>query len=139
MNNETFDIILAEDNLDEAHLTIRTLKKNGHERIRHLRDGEEFMKLIQDPASPKPKLILLDLKMPKMDGIEVLRLLKSNPAWKSVPVVMLTSSDSEKDIVESYELGVNAYIVKPVSTDNFKKAILDIGVFWITMNRTKHS
>jgi two-component system, response regulator len=138
MTDEIFDIILAEDNVDEAHLTMRTLKKNGHDRIRHLRDGEELMKMIADPAAPRPKLILLDLKMPKVDGIEVLRFLKSNSVWKTVPVVMLTSSDSERDIVESYELGVNAYIVKPVNTDNFKKAILDIGVFWITMNRTKH-
>jgi two-component system, response regulator len=138
MTDETFDIILAEDNVDEAHLTMRTLKKNGHDRIRHLRDGEELMKMIADPAAPRPKLILLDLKMPKVDGIEVLRFLKSNSVWKTVPVVMLTSSDSERDIVESYELGVNAYIVKPVNTDNFKKAILDIGIFWITMNRTKH-
>ena len=84
----------------------------------------------------KPKLILLDLKMPKVDGIQTLKYIKGDPQWRHIPVVMLTSSKEEKDIVESYTLGVNAYIVKPVSSDNFKSAVHEIGLFWMTLNKT---
>jgi two-component system, response regulator len=138
MNEEPFDILLAEDNLDEAHLTIRTLKKSGYERVKHVRDGEEVLNLLDNEHSHRPKLILLDLKMPKVDGIEVLKALKQDKNWRSIPVVMLTSSTAENDIVTSYDIGVNAYIVKPVSTENFRIAIHDIGVFWLKHNRTNH-
>ncbi len=130
-----FEILLAEDNPDEAHLTIRTLKKNGYDSIHHVRDGEEVIELIRQPLPYRPKLVLLDLKMPKIDGIQTLKVLKEDKWWRTIPVVMLTSSDSERDIVESYEIGVNAYIIKPVNTENFKKAIEDIGAFWIRRNR----
>ena len=136
MSDEFFDILLVEDNMDEAHLTIRTLKKNGHEKVKHLRDGEEVVALIADENGHRPKLILLDLKMPKLDGIEVLRALKADNNWRRIPVVMLTSSDTEKDIFDAYDLGANAYIVKPVSTENFKNAVQEIGVFWMKHNRT---
>jgi two-component system, response regulator len=131
------DILLVEDNLEEANLTMRTLSKNNFtSNLMHLRDGDEVIRYINSHPHHKPKLILLDLKMPKVDGIQVLRVLKSDAGWKGVPVVMLTSSKEEKDIVESYQLGVNAYIVKPVNTDNFKAAVKEIGSFWMMLNTT---
>jgi two-component system response regulator len=136
MNEQpAFEILLAEDNMDEAHLTLRTLKKNGYDSIRHVRDGEEVIELIKQQLPLRPRLILLDLKMPKVDGIQTLKLLKEDKWWRTIPVVMLTSSDSERDIVDSYELGVNAYIIKPVNTENFQKAIEDISMFWMKRNR----
>jgi two-component system, response regulator len=137
MTEQSVDILLAEDNIEEAKLTIRTLSKNNlSSNILHLRDGEEVLQYVNANPARKPKLILLDLKMPKVDGIQVLKFLKSEKEWKSVPVVMLTSSKEDRDIVESYSLGVNAYIVKPVSTEKFKTAVNDIGNFWMTLNQT---
>ena len=131
------DILLAEDNLEEATLTIRTLKKNNLvTNVLHLRDGDEVIRYIRSNPVHKPKLVLLDLKMPKVDGIQALKEIKSDKDWKFIPVVMLTSSKEEKDIVDSYALGINAYIVKPVSTDNFKSAINEIGMFWMGLNKT---
>jgi two-component system, response regulator len=131
------DILFAEDNLEEANLTIRTLTKGKlASNLLHLRDGEEVLKFFQSNPVNLPKLILLDLKMPKVDGIQVLRFIKSDEKLKTIPVVMLTSSKEEKDMVESYRLGVNAYIVKPVSTENFRNAVQEIGIFWITLNKT---
>jgi two-component system, response regulator len=135
--DQAFDILLAEDNLEEATLTMRTLRKNNLvQNLLHLRDGEEVLNYLQSRPVVKPRLILLDLKMPKVDGIQTLRYIKSDAAWRNIPVVMLTSSKEEKDIVESYSLGVNAYIVKPVSSDNFKNAVHEIGLFWMTLNKT---
>ena len=82
-----------------------------------------------------PKVVLLDIKMPKLDGIEVLRQLKENPTTKIIPVVLLTSSKEEKDIVEGYQLGVNSYIVKPVDFEGFQKAVSDLGLYWLLMNQ----
>ena len=137
MQNNAVEILLIEDNPDDAGLTIRALKKyNLANHLLHLQDGEEALNFIfNDNFQAFPKVILLDLKMPKVDGIEVLRKIKSDDRKKIIPVVVLTSSKEERDIVESYKLGVNAYIVKPVDFDKFVKAISEIGFFWLLLNQ----
>ena len=134
--NNIVDILLIEDNPDDAGLTIRTLKKNnlGNHLI-HLEDGQDALDFLFNEENRMPKLILLDLKMPRVDGIEVLRKLKSDEKKRSIPVVVLTSSKEEKDIVEAYKLGVNAYIVKPVDFDQFVKAVTQVGLFWVVLNQ----
>ena len=136
--NNVVEILLIEDNLDDAGLTIRALKKhNLANNLLHLQDGEEALTyLFSERLNAIPKVILLDLKMPKVDGIEVLRRLKADERKKIIPVVVLTSSKEERDIVESYKLGVNAYIVKPVDFEKFVKAISEIGFFWLLLNQS---
>ena len=133
---ENIDILLVEDNMDDAGLTIRALKKHHlANNILHLQDGEEALNFFFSTSMLNlPKLILLDVKMPKVDGIEVLRKIKSDDNLKVIPVVMLTSSKEERDVIESYKLGVNAYIVKPVEFDHFIKAVADLGFFWMLLN-----
>ena len=137
MQNNIVEILLVEDSQDDAELTIRALKKyNLANHLLHLQDGEEALKFLFAPsAGIMPKIILLDIKMPKIDGIDVLRKIKSDPYRKIIPVVVLTSSKEERDIVESYKLGVNAYIVKPVEFDKFVKAVSEIGFFWLILNQ----
>jgi two-component system response regulator len=134
---DAVEILLIEDNPDDAGLTIHALKKhNMANNLLHLHDGEEALGyLFSDEMTQIPKVILLDLKMPKVDGIEVLRRLKSDESRKIIPVVVLTSSKEDRDVLESYKLGVNAYVVKPVDFDKFAKAIADIGVFWLLLNQ----
>ena len=135
--NDPIEILLIEDNPDDAGLTIHALKKhNLANNLLHLHDGEEALEyLFARDVTQIPKVILLDLKMPKVDGIEVLQKLKSDESRKIIPVVVLTSSKEDRDILESYKLGVNAYIVKPVDFDKFVKAIADIGFFWLLLNQ----
>ena len=137
------DVLLVEDNPDDAGLVLRELKKNhlGNNVI-HLPDGAEAIDFIfgrgkyeTRKVEDKPKLILLDLKMPKVDGLQVLRSIREDPRTKFIPVVVMTSSREEKDIVESYSLGVNAYVVKPVGFDAFTKAVAELGLFWILVNQ----
>ena len=137
MANDVIEILLIEDNQEDAELTIRALKKfNLANNLLHLQDGEEALNfLFSSSVSTVPKIILLDIKMPKVDGIEVLRKLKGDPYRKIIPVVVLTSSKEERDIIESYKLGVNAYIVKPVEFDKFVKAVSEIGFFWLLLNQ----
>lgn len=138
-DKQQVEILLVEDNPDDAALTIRTLKKNHlANRLRHLEDGEEALDFLYDQTNPTPRLILLDLKMPRVDGIEVLRKIKSDPAKRHIPVVVLTSSREDRDIVESYNLGVNAYVVKPVDFGQFAKAVTDLGLFWLILNQTSN-
>lgn len=134
---DAVEILLIEDNPDDAGLTIHALKKhNLANSLLHLQDGEEALQYLFSPEMKQiPKVILLDLKMPKVDGIEVLRKLKADESRKIIPVVVLTSSKEERDILESYKLGVNAYIVKPVDFDKFVKAISEIGFFWLLLNQ----
>ena len=130
------EILLVEDNPDDAELTIRALKKqNLANNLLHLKDGEEALNFLYSSNDTLPKVILLDLKMPKVDGLEVLRKIKSDDKIKIIPVVMLTSSKEERDIVESYKLGVNAYIVKPVDFEKFADAIAKLGLFWLVLNQ----
>ena len=130
------DILLVEDNPDDAGLAIHALKKNNlANNLLHLHDGEEALTYLFSADMSMPKVVLLDLKMPKVDGIEVLRRLKSDEERKVIPVVVLTSSKEEIDILESYKLGVNAYIVKPVDYEKFLSAISEIGLFWLSLNQ----
>ena len=137
MENKAIEILLVEDSMDDAGLTIRALKKhNLANHLLHLKDGEEALNFIfSEDFNSLPKLILLDIKMPKIDGIEVLKKIKSDPEKKVIPVVILTSSKEDRDILESYNLGVNAYIVKPVDFDKFMHAVTEIGLFWLVMNQ----
>jgi CheY-like chemotaxis protein len=140
---EAVEILLVEDNPNDAELTLRALKKhNLANRVVHVSDGEQaldFMFARGAFAARKveegPKVVILDLKLPKVDGLEVLKALKSDPATKAIPVVVLTSSREEKDIIESYQLGVNSYIVKPVEFEKFIVAIRDLGLYWLLLNQ----
>jgi two-component system, response regulator len=139
--NSPLEIILVEDNLDDAALVIRALKKNNlANKLVHLKDGAEALDFIfgkiadEDVQTKAPKVILLDLKMPKVNGIEVLEKVKSDPRTKTIPVVILTSSAEDPDIKRCYELGANSYIVKPVEFDNFSKAVADLGCYWLLLN-----
>lgn len=135
---QTVEILLVEDNPDEAELTIRALKKNNlASSLKHVEDGQQAIDFIFS-SDTMPRLILLDLKMPKVNGIEVLRRLKADEQKKVIPTVILTSSKEEKDIVESYKLGVNAYVVKPVDFDQFVKAVAQLGLFWMILNQPPH-
>jgi two-component system, response regulator len=130
------EILLVEDNPNDAELTIRALKKNNlANNLVHLEDGQEALDYLYNENNEMPKLILMDVKMPRVDGIEVLRRLKSDEKRKIIPVVMLTSSKEDKDIIDAYNLGVNAYIVKPVDFDQFVKAVTELGFFWLILNQ----
>lgn len=130
------EILLVEDNPNDAELAIRALKKNNlANNLIHLEDGQEALDYLYDEGNEMPKLILMDVKMPRVDGIEVLRKLKSDEKRKIIPVVMLTSSKEDKDIIDAYNLGVNAYIVKPVDFDQFVKAVTQLGFFWMILNQ----
>ena len=138
MNRNEIEILLIEDNPEDAELMIRALTKNRlANNLLHLKDGEEALAYLfsSETNNSIPKLILLDLKMPKVDGIEVLKIIKNDPQKKIIPVVVLTSSKEEEDIVKSYQYGVNAYIVKPVEFDKFMKAVADLGLFWLVLNQ----
>ncbi|MDP2035878.1 MAG: response regulator [Ignavibacteria bacterium] len=134
------EILLVEDNLSDAELAIRSLKKSKlANKIIHVKDGKEALDFVaaRNEYSSRnveniPSVILLDLKLPKVNGLEVL---KADERTKSIPVVVLTSSEEEKDIVESYKLGVNSYIVKPVDFDKFSKAVIEIGHYWVLLNQ----
>lgn len=135
--NHALEILLVEDNPDDANLAIRALKKNNlANHLLHLEDGQQVLDYIFNDDNAMPRLILLDLKMPKVDGIEVLKRLKADDKKKLIPVVMLTSSKEESDIIKTYQLGVNAYIVKPVDFDQFVKAVTDLGLFWLILNQS---
>ncbi len=131
------EILLVEDSAEDAELTIRTLRQhNLANNLLHLKDGEEAVNfLFNSGYDSYPKLILLDLKMPKVDGIEVLKRIKEHDEKRMIPVVVLTSSKEERDIIESYRLSVNAYITKPVDFDKFVNTIKELGMFWLILNQ----
>jgi CheY-like chemotaxis protein len=138
MNHSPIEILLVEDNPNDVELALHALKKNNlSNRIEVVRDGAEALDFIfgKGVDSHRPKVILLDLKLPKVDGLEVLKRLKSDPQTRSIPVVMLTSSREECDIVKSYQLGVNSYIVKPVDFEQFTEAVRQLGLYWLLMNQ----
>ena len=137
-------ILLVEDNKSDAALTIRALKKhNLANNLVHLIDGAqalEFLFATGEYAARnienKPKVIFLDLKMPKVSGLEVLKQIKKDDRTKLIPVVMMTSSQQEQDIIESHHLGVNSYVVKPLEFENFSKTIAQLGFYWLVVNKT---
>jgi CheY-like chemotaxis protein len=128
-------ILLVEDDPDHELLTIRALKKsNIANDIRVARDGEEALELLFGENAIHPQVVLLDLKLPKIDGLEVLRRIRQNDASRLLPVVVLTSSDEERDVVRSYQLGVNSYIRKPVNFTDFAEATRQLGMYWLVLN-----
>jgi two-component system, response regulator len=137
------DILLVEDNPNDAELALHAFRKHKLTNKIHLvRDGAEALEFIFGTGAyadrnreEQPRVILLDIKLPKVDGLEVLRRIKQDPATKSIPVVMLTSSREERDIIEGYRLGVNSYIVKPVEFDQFTNAVRELGMYWLLLNR----
>ena len=137
------EILLVEDNPDDAGLVIRALKKhNLANNLIHLSDGAQALDFIfckgefaERQINDRPKVIFLDLKMPKVDGLKVLQAIREDKRTESIPVVIMTSSHEERDIVEGYRLGVNSYIVKPVDFDNFSKAVAELGFYWLLLNK----
>jgi two-component system, response regulator len=137
------EILLVEDNASDAELAMRALKKhNLANNIVWVKDGEEAIdflfcagKYADRDFNNIPKVVLLDLRLPKVDGMEVLRKIKSDERTKIIPVVVLTSSKEDRDIVESYKLGVNSYIAKPVSFDEFAETVADMGLYWLLLNK----
>ena len=128
-------ILLVEDDPDHEALTIRALKKsNMANEVRVARDGEEAVNLLCGPDAIKPQVILLDLKLPKLDGLEVLKRIRECDDTRTLPVVVLTSSDEERDVVRSYQLGVNSYIRKPVNFNDFAEATRQLGMYWLVLN-----
>jgi two-component system, response regulator len=143
MRRHEFEILLIEDNESDAEMTIRSLQKsNVTNKILHLQDGAIALEYLFGTGESEsrnvninPKLILLDLKMPKVDGLEVLKRIKSDERTKTIPVVMLTSSKEDPDIKTCYSLGVNSYIVKPVDFVGFNKVVGELGLYWILVNQ----
>ena len=143
MSYEHIEILFAEDSVDDAALTIRALEKSGFtNRLHHVKDGAEALdflyckgKYTERNFNNKPKLVLIDLKMPKVSGMQVLEKIKADPHYDAIPVVVLTSSSEDPDIARCYELGANSYIVKPVDSNNFFNSIKEIGMYWMILNQ----
>jgi CheY-like chemotaxis protein len=137
------EVLIVEDNPQDLELTLRALRKaNLSNRIQVARDGREALDFIFGEGAfagrkidNGPKVVLLDLKLPKVDGLEVLQKVKSDARTRTIPVVVLTSSKEQKDVVESYRLGVNSYIVKPVDFEGFATAVGDLGLYWLLLNQ----
>jgi CheY-like chemotaxis protein len=145
MENNTVDILLIDDNMNDAELTLRALRKGKiNHSFTHLKNGVEGLEFLfgmgkfeSRNTSNKPKVILLDLKMPKVDGLEVLTQIKASELTKSIPVVVLTSSKEHPDIDCAYALGANSYIVKPVEFNEFSAVVTDLGIYWLLKNQTR--
>ena len=143
MIHQEVEVLIVEDNDEDAELAIRALKKHRlANNVVHLSDGEQALDFIFGRGnylgrviSQLPKVLLLDIKMPKVSGLQVLQAVKSDPQMKVIPVVILTSSEEDPDIRKAYELGANSYIVKPVEFDNFSKTVADLGLYWMVVNR----
>lgn len=146
INDNGVEVLLVEDNLSDAELTIRALKKqNLANSLVHLKNGAEALDFIFAKGDfagrdmlRTPRVILLDLKMPKVDGLEVLAKIRADERTRNIPVVVLTSSKEDPDIEACYALGVNSYIVKPVEFDKFLKAVSDLGFYWLLLNQAPH-
>jgi two-component system response regulator len=140
VNPQTIEILLVEDNPNDVELTLRAFDKHKLANLIHVaRDGQEALDYLfggsdENADYARPKVILLDLKLPKVDGLEVLRELRASDSFHNIPVVVLTSSREERDIVESYDLGVNSYIVKPIEFDKFVETVQTLGLYWLLLN-----
>jgi CheY-like chemotaxis protein len=143
MNNfQHVEILLVEDSIADAEMTQRTLKRRGIVNdVAWVRDGVEALEFLNcegqyaDRPQGHPKLVLLDLKMPRMDGLQVLEKMKQDPRMRAIPVVMMTSSREEGDMLSSYNLGVNSYVVKPVNFDEFAEMVAQVGMYWMIANQ----
>lgn len=144
MNHNSVEVLLVEDNLNDAELTIRELRKHHMaNNLFHVKDGEEALDFIFGEGKYadsrdllyRPKVVLLDIQMPKVNGIEVLQKVKSDPRTRATPVVILTSSKEDPDIQKCYDLGANSYIVKPVNFESFAEAIRNLGFYWLLLNQ----
>ena len=139
MSERIADVLLVEDNPDDLELALHAFKLNQiSDKIQIARDGAEALQLLfaaADTESHLPRVVLLDMKLPKVDGLEVLRRLRADPRTRRLPIVMLTASAQEHDIIESYELGVNSYIVKPVEYQRFSETVGQLGLYWLALNQ----
>ncbi len=143
MNGQPLTILHVEDNSDHAQLIARSLRKNRvANAIHHVVDGEEALdylflrgKYTDEESAPRPQIILLDLRLPKVDGLEVLRTIKTTSALSMIPVVILTSSEAEKDVARAYEYHANSYLVKPVGFESFSELMQQLGFYWLAWNR----
>jgi two-component system, response regulator len=143
MNSEELDILLVEDNQDDMDLALHALKREKlANNIFVARDGEEALNFLfcrgafaQRSIDHPPKLVLLDLKLPKVDGMEVLKQIKGDPRTRTIPVVIMTSSKEERDLVSGYNLGANSYIQKPVDFDQFRETVKSVGLYWLVTNQ----
>jgi CheY-like chemotaxis protein len=143
MNYQQVEVLLVEDSRPDAEMTLRTLKKKGiANNVEWVKDGVEALEYLfregqfADRADGHPKLVLLDLKMPRMDGLQVLERMKADPRTRSIPVVMMTSSREEGDLVESYQRGVNSFVVKPVDFAEFAETVAQVGMYWMIANES---
>ena len=142
-NNTEVEILLVEDSPRDAEMTLRTLRKrNLANHVVHVKDGEEALDWLYGrgahagrDATQQAKVVLLDLKLPKVDGLEVLRAIRADPRTQLQPVVVMTSSQEQRDLIESYKLGVNSYVVKPVDFDAFSAAVAELGHYWLLVNK----
>jgi CheY-like chemotaxis protein len=136
------EIVMVEDNPNDAELITRALRKhNLANRIVHLKDGAEALEFLLPPGdqvhqfdSGVPRVVLLDIKLPKIDGIEVLRMMKSDARTRDIPVVILTSSNEDRDIKEAYRLGVNSFVTKPIKFEEFAAVVAKLGIYWLMVN-----
>lgn len=136
--SESF-IALIEDNADDEALTLRALKKHGIANdIVVLRDGVEALAFLLSPDKPLPHLVLLDLNLPRVNGLEVLQKLRAEARTRLLPIVILTSSNEERDLVDGYRLGANSYVRKPVDFIQFSEAVHQLGLYWLVLNQTPH-
>lgn len=144
MNLDSIELLLVEDNFNDAELTIRELKKHHlANNLYHVKDGEEALDFLfatgkyegSRNVNHTPKVVLLDIQMPKVNGMEVLQRIKSDERTKATPVVILTSSKEDPDVQKCYKLGANSYIVKPVNFERFAEAIKNLGFFWLLLNQ----
>ena len=138
MNDNVIEILLVEDNPDDVKLALHAFRKHNLSNAIHVvRDGAEALDYLFAPGAEadRPKLVLLDLKLPKVDGLEVLKRIKADPQTRTLPVVVMTSSQEESDLVESYQLGANSYIVKPVDFEQFAEVVRQLGYYWLVVNR----
>ena len=143
MLDSALEVLVVEDNPSDLELALRALKEHKLcNRIQIARDGAEAMDYLFGegswagrPVAAQPRVVLLDLKLPLVDGIEVLRRIRSDPRTRSLPVVVMTSSSQERDVSKSYSIGVNSYIVKPVDFDSFTRAVAEIGFYWVLLNK----
>ncbi len=136
------EVLLVEDNPRDAEMTLRTLRKrNLANQVVHVKDGQEALDWIfgtgshaDRDVSARPKFVVLDLKLPKVDGLEVLRAIRADERTRLIPVVIMTSSREERDVLESYKLGVNSYVVKPMDFESFSAAVAELGHYWLLVN-----